>query len=464
MEPSATTSVPRWRAWLRRPAAVFWVFLAAYLFTWGGHYTTGDGAIKVAWARALWLRQSHDLDEGPGVKRSRFGIGHSLISLPAVAAADVVRRATGFPCAAPLYTLLLLVNRALFVYLVARYLWPHYPPRQAWGTVALLGFGSIWWPYTRLDFSEPFITTLLFGGFLLMRAGRPAAGMLVASFTITIRPDSLLWCALLGGWHLAAARDRRAAVRMAAAALPALGLHFWSVWVRYGSFPAHGYGETVSLPHPWTAGLFGQLLSPGKSVFLYSPVLLLGLAAWPAFRRRVEFRRDAWFFLGLFVAQVVFYAGFWFWSGDDAWGPRYILPATVLLVIPAVEWLSRRRVLPLALVAGIVAQLPAVIVGGLDYELMVRLENLQRPAGYNFSGTKRLDFDDVWYHPRYSQWVGNALLARHAVGWRLPHPRPLADAQPGAALTDIVPAEVWDRYARVDWLWLQVLRTAWRRG
>jgi hypothetical protein len=38
---------------LRCAIRVFLVFFALYLFTWGGHYTTGDGAKKLAWARPM---------------------------------------------------------------------------------------------------------------------------------------------------------------------------------------------------------------------------------------------------------------------------------------------------------------------------------------------------------------------------------------------------------------------------
>ena len=66
-------------------ARVFAVFLLIYLSTWAGHYTTGDGSFKIAWAKAM-------LGQDPGTPRdqygaySKYGIGHSLLAVPPLAA------------------------------------------------------------------------------------------------------------------------------------------------------------------------------------------------------------------------------------------------------------------------------------------------------------------------------------------------------------------------------------------
>src|SRR5437867_8839315 len=66
-------------------------------------------------------------------------------------------------------------------------------------------------------------------------------------------------------------------------ALPvvALGLGDLAVnWLKFGGLASTGYEQE---PSPWAGlshiltGLYGFLLSPGKSVFLYNPLLLL----WP---------------------------------------------------------------------------------------------------------------------------------------------------------------------------------------
>ena len=93
----------------------------------------------------------------------------------------------------------------------------------------------------------------------------------------------------------------------------------------------------VSTPHPnFIYALLGPLVSPGKSIFLFSPVLILSI--WSLIK---HFRQSwsAWlFFFFLIIAQALFYdAG---WAGHNNWGPRYLLPVIpplILTISPIVE-------------------------------------------------------------------------------------------------------------------------------
>ena len=77
--------------------------------------------------------------------------------------------------------------------------------------------------------------------------------------------------------------------------------------------------------------LIGPIISPGKSVFIFSPILVISLiglffrwkAAWPGWM---------YFFL-LVVGQALFYDSLW--TGLVNWGLRFTLPAIPLLVIGA---------------------------------------------------------------------------------------------------------------------------------
>jgi hypothetical protein len=90
--------------------------------------------------------------------------------------------------------------------------------------------------------------------------------------------------------------------------------------------------------HPMLRGLAGLLLSPGSSIFVYSPLLLLspfGIAAlW-----RQE-RPLAMTLLGLTASWLLFYARFDGWSGLwSAPGPRYMFLLVPLLLLPLGLWL-----------------------------------------------------------------------------------------------------------------------------
>ena len=86
-----------------------------------------------------------------------------------------------------------------------------------------------------------------------------------------------------------------------------------------------------------------QLLTPGKSLFVWAPATLLGLLALP-----VCWRRERALAAGLAVAllsALVFYAAYLFPEGGYAHGPRHLVPLVPLLLlplaVPAVPW--RRR-------------------------------------------------------------------------------------------------------------------------
>lgn len=86
----------------------------------------------------------------------------------------------------------------------------------------------------------------------------------------------------------------------------------------------------VRFTTPLEEGVFGFFLSPGKSLFLYAPIVVVAI-----FGLRLSYlkhRRYAITVGALLVAHLAIYARYEFWSGDDAFGPRYILPFVPLLI------------------------------------------------------------------------------------------------------------------------------------
>lgn len=128
-----------------------------------------------------------------------------------------------------------------------------------------------------------------------------------------------------------------------------LAFFFIKLWhndLRYGSPWEFGYmtgWDRLGFSTPWYVGLWGLFLSPGKSFFLYSPVVLLALkSCYPFFLKR---RGEALLFFGLMVVYVLPHALWWAWAGDWAWGPRFLLiltPYFVLFCGPYFEEWDRR--------------------------------------------------------------------------------------------------------------------------
>jgi hypothetical protein len=94
----------------------------------------------------------------------------------------------------------------------------------------------------------------------------------------------------------------------------------------------------VGKPHPYLLqAITGPFISPGKSIFIFSPVLLLSL--WSLI---FHFRSawSAWLYLLLLAFfQGLFYDGEW--AGHVNWGLRYTLPAIPPLVLAAAPIIER---------------------------------------------------------------------------------------------------------------------------
>jgi hypothetical protein len=214
------------------------------------------------------------------------------------------------------------------------------------------------WPYAGTFLSEPLSVVVLLGSALAItrwqRDGHPrqlATAAILAGLAVHVHVLNLVALPCLAyyalaptihasGWQtLGASLDRRAWV--IAAGLGALTLVLLGVdhWWRFGSpFETGRYGRYGHWVWPWR-GLATMLIAPGRSLLIYSPPLLLGLAAWPALRRRDP--TTASFVLALALTRLVFVACRSDWHGGWAIGPRYLIPTIPFLLVPLAGWLDR---------------------------------------------------------------------------------------------------------------------------
>ena len=109
-------------------------------------------------------------------------------------------------------------------------------------------------------------------------------------------------------------------------------------------------------------GVLGYLFSPGRSLWVYSPVLLAGFFGWPWLVRQRRLREIAvpLVMLASFVVGYALVRGEE-WYGGTGWGPRYLVAVTPFLalwLLPVVE----RMLAPDASRAGRVALVALAIV------------------------------------------------------------------------------------------------------
>jgi hypothetical protein len=220
------------------------------------------------------------------------------------------------------------------------------PAARNWAL--LCGFGSMLWPYAGSTFElapQAFFLTLgvLAGADALRFDSRKLGGVSGLCFLglATIQEMYLplagaLLCAA-PGWRW---RDQLEKLRKPASVWIAAGIVAGLVAVvlynfsRFGD-PFRTGREIVSHPilgNP-LAGLLGLLLSPAKSVFLYSPLHLLGLWGLYELRRR----EPGWVLpaLATCALHLLLVACLACWAGEWAWGPRYLLATAPLVLLGA---------------------------------------------------------------------------------------------------------------------------------
>jgi hypothetical protein len=154
---------------------------------------------------------------------------------------------------------------------------------------------------------------------------------------------------------------------------PLLGLAVYNL-VNLGSLT--GGTGTITAPVwslfaqvPTLRGLAGVLVSPGRGLFVYSPVLLFSVVGliWVALRGPALFRP-----LVAGVALVILVVGKWFiWWGGYSWGPRLladIAPILCFFLYPLTGILDRHRVLKAAFVVLAAFSMAAHGLGAFLYD------------------------------------------------------------------------------------------------
>lgn len=118
--------------------------------------------------------------------------------------------------------------------------------------------------------------------------------------------------------------------------------YFGYNFYRFGNPFNFGYDATsfdLVGKMPLFEGIWGLLFSPGKSIFLYTP-LLIGSLLLAAKNYKKPISITFFLSIGLFV---LFYARYVFWHGDLSYGPRYLLPIVVVGFIVIANFYSQLK-------------------------------------------------------------------------------------------------------------------------
>jgi hypothetical protein len=313
------------------------------------------------------------------------------------------------------------------------------PPVARFAAI-LLAVGSIVWVYARYPFSE-IVQIACFTGFFLelsqllkclnwrtaLAVGVWAGLLLNTKYIYALCLPGALVVVVLA--HRKTPRSLLGAIVFAVAGLvPGLLAIVVYNRLRFGGVTSTGYTAVANvMVENVLISIWGFLFSPGKSIFLYTPPLVLAAFGLPAFWRAQRWTAIA--MLATVVPIMLFYARFPFWPGDWAWGPRYLVFAVPVLLLPCIAFLSTARWPGRSFAAGVlVAGLCVQILGNAFYwdsflrlALVVRTKWLGQP---NRSGSLTVDkggfcegcyedvYPTVWLGP-FQPILGHLWLIQH---------------------------------------------------
>jgi len=153
-------------------------------------------------------------------------------------------------------------------------------------------------------------------------------------------------------------REFRQTARLATVAIPWLVVAFaadrWWQLVRFGTWSGTymtifqnwatsnfgGLPKGFPFSVPFRDGLVLQLVSPGKGVLFYEPLLVaaivFGLSPWS----RSSPRTRALVLTGVVatLGTIVGLAQFYYWDSEPNWGPRYLASTAFLAELPLAAW------------------------------------------------------------------------------------------------------------------------------
>lgn len=369
---------------------LFALLFSVYLLTFSGRYHASDEismlaatdslARRGAWDTELvrsWMGEQQGSFGPDGHLYSRKGIGTTLVAFHLYRLA-ILTEQVGNVQAAMLTNAIVTALTGALVYLTLRRL--RYRDGVSLGTALAFGLATMAWPYARYLFSEPLAGLgLLVSAYFLLRYRDQGDGwsLLLAGgglgLALLARLNNAIVAPFLGLILLATIYRRHKrhwrewvgpVLLFGLPVLAALAVTGWYNWLRFGNPLTTGYLPEESFSAPFFQGLYGLILSPGKGLLWYSPLLFAALVAWPALFKR--HRPEALLAAAMVVVNVIFYAPWYLWWGGHGWGPRFlvtILPFAALPLAEALEAAVRRRWVAVGVAALAVVSVAVQLLG-----------------------------------------------------------------------------------------------------
>ena len=395
----------------RSYAALFLITLSVFLLTTSGHLDVIDEYMIFFQAESLTLRGSlavpqakqHDTWYGregvDGQPYTGYGPAHAWIVVPFYSLSRTAGDNLGIPeqsrdlirylGAIVSNSFLAALLACLFHYLLCLL---EVPLRSSFAAALVLVFATPIWPYTGTLFSEIWTALLLLAALAFfeqsIRQGSAGISGVICCGTclglaLMSRPNHVVAVPVFAVAFLLAplSNTRRVQQVLLLGAITTLflGATLGLNYLHFHDVFQFGYAEQVEggkiltdFSTPLHIGLYGLFLSPGKSLLLFAPPLLLALAGLPLLWH--QNRPLAAICGGCVMAYSLFLARHTQWEAGYSWGPRYLLPVVPLLLVGMAPFLRNvhrkwpQKALVVLCVLGLLVNLPAVLTSFFEIQ------------------------------------------------------------------------------------------------
>ena len=220
-------------------------------------------------------------------------------------------------------------------------------------------------------------------------------------------------------------RAWRPALIMLLSVVPFVTVLLWYNILRFGSILPDSYGFYV-VPQgfftPWYYGIFGDLLSPGRGLLWYMPMVALLPRGLDVLRKKAGIRY-AVLIGGTFLFYLFLYASWSPWHGAEQWGPRFLAPLMGMLMVPiafSVYSIRHKKLILGALgLLGLMVNIPGVVIHYYDYYAQVPYTPYNSvPIGLDGKPTRQMPMDNLYmtaFVPSFSPILGHLWLLKHAI-------------------------------------------------
>ncbi len=330
------------------PLTLFLLFLFFYISITGGNFWESDSQSMYQTAKNLIDHQSFAVDcfweaaKSGNVCYSKYGLISSLIIIPMYLLEklflDVFHNTYFYAGFFPSLTNCFITS--LLVVLTYKYLIKlKFSEKYAIMGALLLGFGTYLSAYTKTLFSEP-LTTLLFYSasyvfiFWKQTPKNLALAGFLFGFTFLTKFGILIFLPCLIYVFISKKINLKHFLYFIIPLFFCVIIYFIYNYLRFGDIFDSGYRDIKTFGFPFFYGLYINLLSPGKSLFLYQPIIFF------AFLGIKKLKKWNPFLLGFFTIMTLinftFFSFFQSPTGDLAWGTRYLytsLPFFIILLM-----------------------------------------------------------------------------------------------------------------------------------